>query len=106
MLQQGEWPWCIARRFDVHPLELLAANNLLSGQIYPPGMTLVLPQNARPFPGERALRPHPTVYVVEEAATTVYRIACLFGDVDPTAIMEYNGLTSPIVPAGTSLQIP
>jgi len=46
------------------------------------------------------------VYVVEEAATTVYRIACLFGDVDPTAIMEYNGLTSPIVPAGTSLQIP
>lgn len=105
-LQSGEFPYCIARRFDVHPQELLAINNLPSGMIYAPGMVLTIPQSGRPFPSPRSLRPHPTSYTVSEYAMTVYKVACLFGDVDPLFIMQRNGLTSPILNAGTILQIP
>ena len=37
---------------------------------------------------------------------TVYKAACQFGDVDPLLIMQYNGLTSPILTIGMTLQIP
>jgi hypothetical protein len=37
---------------------------------------------------------------------TVYKVACYFGDVEPAAIMQYNGLTSPILSMGQTLQIP
>jgi hypothetical protein len=105
-LQSGEYPYCVARRFDVNPKELLAINNLPSGVIYAPGMVLTIPQSGRPFPPPRALRSHPTSYTVPEYQMTVYKIACLFGDVDPILIMQYNRLTSPILNLGMTLQIP
>lgn len=104
-LQSGEFPYCIARRFNVHPTELLALNNLTNGMLYSPGLVLYIPQNGQPFPTTRALRPHPTTFTVPEPMT-VYKAACLFGDVDPGAILWANNLTSPILTTGQILQIP
>jgi LysM repeat protein len=108
-LQKGEFPYCIARRFDINPNQLLAANGLspAQGRIYQPGMTLVIPQNADPFPGERALMPHPDVYTVQSADETIYGIACKYGDVNPMDIAAYNGLAAPYtLEIGQILQIP
>lgn len=105
-LQSGEHPWCIARRFDVDPRELLSLNNLSAGRVYPTGLVLSIPQSGRQFPGTRALHPHPVAYVVSAAQMTVYKVACHFGDVDPAAIMQHNQLTSPILTFGQVLQIP
>lgn len=105
-LQLGEFPYCIARRFNIDPRELLAINNLSSGLIYAPGLVLTIPQSGRPFPSPRSLHPHPTSYTVSEYAMTVYKVACYFGDPDPLMIMYYNRLTSPILNAGMVLQIP
>ena len=58
-LQKGEFPYCIARRFNVDPAELLSLNGLASGDIYYPNLTLTIPQSGKPFPGTRALRSHP-----------------------------------------------
>jgi LysM repeat protein len=106
-LKKGEFPYCIARRFNVNPSELLRINNLTSTSVYTTGMVLKIPQTGNPFPGNRSLRPHPTTYTVK-AGDTVYSIACLFGDVDPEAIAYVNGITSPNkqLSAGTTIDIP
>ncbi len=105
-LQKGEFPYCIARRFNVDPAELLRINGMTSGSIYYAGMTLKIPQSGRPFPGNRSLRPHPTTYTVQ-AGDTIYSIACLFGDVSPEAIAYVNGLTPPYrLTPGMVLNIP
>lgn len=107
-LQKGEFPYCIARRYNIHPQDLLALNGLTSaaGQIYHPGLVLQIPQTGRPFPTTRALRTHPTTYTVPDSQTTVHKVACYFGDVDPQAIMQQNGLTSTLLTANQVLQIP
>ena len=104
-LQAGEFPYCIARRFDVAPADLLSLNNLVAGQDYPTGMTLSIPQTGS-YPGVRALQPHPAQYTVN-VGDTFYKIACVFGDVDPTAIAAANGLavTAPLT-TGQILNIP
>jgi LysM repeat protein len=106
VLQAGEYPWCIARRFNVAPKELLRVNNLSSGWIYNIGLSLTIPQGTGGFPSPRALHPHPTTYTVPQSNMTVNAVACYFGDVDPLAIMQYNNLTSPILYFGMTLQIP
>jgi LysM repeat protein len=106
VLQAGEYPWCIARRFNVDPKELLRVNNLSSGLVYQPGLSLTIPQGTSGFPAPRALQPHPTTYTVPQSNMTVYAVACYFGDVDPLAIIQANGLTSPILALGTVLKIP
>lgn len=105
-LQSGEFPYCIARRFNVDPKELLTLNGLTSGLIYSPGLVLVIPQSGRPFPASRALHLHPSTFTVSEYATTVYKVACYYGDIDPVIIVQYNGLTSPILSVGQVLKIP
>ncbi|HEB65975.1 MAG TPA: LysM peptidoglycan-binding domain-containing protein [Chloroflexi bacterium] len=105
-LQPGEFPYCIARRFDINPDQLLAANNMGKASQSYPGQTLVIPQNAKPFPGKRALAAHPTKYTVR-AGDTIYTIACTFGDVSPDAIIAANSLSKPYtLQAGQVLQIP
>ena len=89
-LQKGEFPYCIARRFNVDPAELLNLNNLSNGSIYYPNLTLTIPQSGKPFPGERALRSHPATYTVADANLTLNGVACAFGDVDPAAIVQAN----------------
>ncbi|NPA26467.1 MAG: LysM peptidoglycan-binding domain-containing protein [Chloroflexi bacterium] len=109
-LHWGEHPFCLARRFNIHPDDLLRANGLVRGQVVYPGQTLVIPKNARPFTDfapERARRPHPTTYTVRPG-DTLYSIACYFGDVWPEDIARENGLPltdEPLTP-GTQLRIP
>jgi LysM repeat protein len=104
-LQRGEFPYCIARRFDVNPEELLRVNGLTRGDIYYPNLTLTIPQTGS-FPPPRALRTHPTTYSAT-AGQTVYGVACVFGDVYPSAIAQANNISeSAVLTAGQSLSIP
>jgi LysM repeat protein len=89
-LMPGEFPYCIARRYDVNPDDLLALNGLIPGQIVQPGMVLRIPQSGS-FPGDRVLNTHPAQYTVA-VDDNFYAIACYFGDIDPTAIAAANGL--------------
>lgn len=106
VLHQGEYPYCLARRFNVDPDELLALNGLVRGQKVFVGTTLRIPTSGKTFPAERALLPHPTTYTVV-AGDTLYSIACKFGDVWPEDIASANGLSlDATLTAGTTLQIP
>ncbi len=105
-LQEGEHPYCIARRLNVNPDELLAASGLTRLSLTQPGTRLTIPQTGNPFPGPRALSSHPTTYTVLSGDTLAV-IACKFGDVDPQAIAVANGLQSPFtLQVGTVLNIP
>ncbi|MEA3349115.1 MAG: LysM peptidoglycan-binding domain-containing protein [Chloroflexota bacterium] len=106
-LLPGEFPYCIARRFDIAPSTLLNANNLSSASITYPGNTLTIPKNAAAFnAGARSLRQHPTTYTIQ-AGDTVQSIACLFGDVYPQAIKDANGLKNAYtLNVGQTIQIP
>lgn len=107
-LKKGEFPYCIARRFNVDPKELLALNNLSTAQAetYQPGLPLSIPQSGATFPPPRARNAHPTNYTVPQA-TTVYGVACYFGDVNPDDIISNNSIANPdSIAAGTTLNIP
>jgi len=106
-LNTGEFPYCIARRFDIAPSALLNANNLNRSSIVYPGTTLTIPKNAPNFnEGPRALRQHPTTYTVR-GGDTIYSIACLFGDVFPQAIADANGLEGAYtLNVGKTIKIP
>ena len=104
-LQQGEFVFCLARRFDVDPDQILSLNGLSDGQLVYPGTVLRIPQSGS-FPGSRALRNHPATYTAS-AGDTIYSIACAFGDIDPSAIATANGISaSTTLTAGQSLSIP
>lgn len=103
-LQQGEFPFCIARRYDVDPDTLLTLSGLSDGVIYPPGTVLRIPQSGA-FPGARALRTHATY--TASAGETIYGVACKFGDVTPEAIASANGLSvGATLTSGQQLTIP
>lgn len=105
-LQPGEFVYCIARRFNVNPFELLSINGLSTNSVVRGGTTLTIPKTGNPFPGERSLKAHPTTYVVS-SGENIYEIACLFGSVSPEAIAYANGLKSPFtLSAGQKLYIP
>jgi LysM repeat protein len=105
-LQRGEFPYCIARRFDVNPEELLSINGITRGDIYYPNLSLKIPQTGS-FPPPRALRNHPVTYTVASSGETVNGVACLFGDVDPAAIAQANGIsTATSLTVGQQLSIP
>lgn len=105
-LKKGEHPYCIARRYNVNPSELLRLSGLGSGNTYPAGTQLKIPQSGGKFPGDRSLRNHPTTYTVV-SGDTIYSIACLFGDVDPEAIIYANNLEAPYnLEPGDKLKIP
>jgi LysM repeat protein len=104
-LQQGEFPFCIARRFNVNQSELLVLNNLAVDSLVGPGTELKIPQTGNPFDGTRALQEHPTIYTVQEG-DTLNSIACSFGDVSPELIARQNNLSSNEVKAGAELVIP
>jgi peptide/nickel transport system permease protein len=91
-LQRGEYPYCIARRFNIDPGELLTLNGLLNSQTFYAGTVLQLPQTGNPYPGERMQKAHPATYIVSGSSETMYTVACQFGDVDPLAIAQANYL--------------
>jgi LysM repeat protein len=104
-LQKGEFPFCIARRFDVNPYDLLSLNGLTDTTVVQPGTTLRIPQSGS-WPGDRSLINHPANYTVR-AGDTIYSIACAFGDVSPDMIALQNSLSSPFtLNSGQVLVIP
>jgi LysM repeat protein len=105
-LQEGEFPYCIARRFNVDPDELLSLSGLSAGVLYPPGTVLRIPQTGS-FPGGRMLRTHPATYTVTQSDETVYGVACAFGDVDPALVAQANGISvNADLSVGQNLSIP
>jgi LysM repeat protein len=93
-LQLGEFPYCIARRFNVNPEELLAVNGLTNNSVFQAGTVLKIPTTGNPFPGDAALIPRPANYTVK-SGDTVYTVACAFGNADPNQIIYANSLTAP-----------
>jgi len=105
-LHEGEFPYCLARRFNVNPQELVTLNGLSANQILNPGTTISIPSTGNVFPGPRALLAHPTQYTVR-SGDTIYSVACAFGDVDPLRIASDNNLSgSYTLTAGATIQIP
>jgi LysM repeat protein len=105
-LQKGEFPYCIARRFNINPADLLAINGLISSSMVFEGATLKIPTTGGKFPDGRALQKHPAKYTVV-AGDTIYSIACKYGDVEPWAIALANNLSAPYtLTAGSSITIP
>jgi LysM repeat protein len=105
-LQEGEFPYCIARRFNVDPDALLSASGITSPDLYYAGLKLTIPQSGS-FPSARMLATHPTTYNVLSSDETTYSIACKFGDVDPATIASANNISiSAKLTAGQKLQIP
>jgi LysM repeat protein len=105
-LHEGEFPYCIARRYNIDPDVLLSLNNLSGGETFSPGLVLTIPQTAAVFPSPRALIQHPATYTIQ-ANDTIYSIGCKYGDVDPLAIAAVNALTAPYtLTVGQSLSIP
>ena len=105
-LQKGEHPYCLARRYNVNPDELLRLNGLSAGSYFYGGMVLKIPQTGNTFPANRSLRAHPTNYTVS-SGDTIYSVACVFGDADPYAIAAANGISSPYtLTPGQSIYIP
>lgn len=107
-LHEGEWPYCLARRFDINPDALLSANGLNQNNAnsLSVGTTITIPSGVGSFGGERSLRAHPATYVAS-GADTFYSIACAFGDVWPEHIAEANGMSlDQAITSGTQLHIP
>lgn len=107
-LQKGEWPICIARRYDLNLSSLFSANGLNMNSRPQIGAVLTIPSSGNwdsSAHGARALRTH-TDYVVQ-SGDLVYTIACYFGDVSPEGILAANGLGGAgDVQAGMTLKIP
>lgn len=107
-LQKGEWPYCIARRYDLNPQELLDLNHLTIAQssMLMPGLVLSLPQTGGHFPPPRAWHTHPSTWTVDPG-DTLNSIACYYGDLTPAQIATANNLsTSATLTTGQSLTIP
>ncbi len=106
-LQEGEFIYCVARRFNVNPDDPLAINNLSNADTIYPGRTLTIPQTGS-FPGARSLLSHPDTYTVDGSGdSTIYAVACKYGDVYPEAIASANNLSlSTTLDIGQKLNIP
>jgi hypothetical protein len=108
-LKKGEWPFCIARRYNLNPIELLNASGLSLESKPDVGFVLKIPQSGE-WPesrfGHRYIREHPVMHQVAEGET-MNTIACKYGDIDPGDILEANELPDDFVPyAGKMLRIP
>ena len=104
-LEEGEFPFCIARRFDVSLTELLELNGLTFDSYFSPGDVLKIPQTGDPFEGDLSLHEHPDYYKIQ-AGDTLNSIACYYGNVSPDMIALQNHLTSTVLPIGEVLIIP
>ncbi len=83
----------------------MTANPHCSDNPLQPGTSITIPQTGE-WPGERALKTHPTNYTVT-TGETIYSIGCEFGDVDPNIIIAANALVSPYtLTAGQVIYIP
>lgn len=107
-IEKGESIYCISRRYNVNPTEVLSVNGISSAEASAlrVGTVLKIPQTGNPFPGVRALNAHPDTYTVD-SGDSIYAVACYYGDVDPMVIAQVNGIAAPYeLVVGQQLQIP
>lgn len=107
-IQSGEFPVCIARRFNLDLGDFLALNGLTMSSRVAIGTSLKIPASGTWSAnyGSRSLAAHPDTYMVKEG-DTIGKIACLYGDVTPEAILANNGLKEARdIKVGQTLQIP
>ncbi|MBE0697780.1 MAG: LysM peptidoglycan-binding domain-containing protein [Anaerolineaceae bacterium] len=107
-LQKGEWPICIARRFNLDLSSFFASNGLSMQSKPAVGVVLKIPASGTWSAnyGARALKAHPTTYTVV-SGDTIYTIACRYGDVAPEQILAANSLSSAgDIKSGMKLNIP
>jgi LysM repeat protein len=108
-IHEGETVYCLGRRFNIAPNDILALNGLGADASVFPGDVLKIPASGAAFPGDRALHAHTPnmVYTVTAAYDTIYKIGCYFGDVDPNRIIAANNLKDPYTrTSGQKLIIP
>jgi LysM domain len=93
VLQYGEWPVCIARRFNLNIDDFFAQNGLTMQSMLLAGTVLYIPDYGQwnYNYGPRAWHSHPAQYVVQ-AGDNIHTIACFFGDVGPDQIKSANNL--------------
>ena len=104
-IQAGEYLWCLARRFDVVPADLLSLNGMNANSQPYAGTVIKIPQSGS-FGAGRARNAHPATYTVR-AGDTIGGIACWYGDADPNTIFAANGLpANSVITVGQVLQIP
>jgi len=109
-LKVGEFPFCIARRFNVDPDQLLSLSGLTSAQAnnLSAGTVLTIPQSGN-FPGDRSWHDHPSTFTVGSSydTNTVYGVACYYGDIEPSTIAQNNNISvDATLTAGQTLNIP
>ena len=110
ILQYGETPKCIARRFTLDWAALYSLNHISfdNENSISFGTVLKIPKNSEwnAAQGPRSTSVHPTMYTVQQG-DTFNSIACIFGDITPEAIAKKNSLNmyESILP-GLNLQIP
>ncbi len=105
-VQAGDTFYCIARRFNLPVAEFLSLNGLSTSSFAQIGQVVKIPQSGTWNSGDRALKAHPAQYTVV-AGDTLNRIACKYGDVDPSAILAANGFSSANdIKAGNTINIP
>jgi len=106
-LSKGESVYCLARRFNLNPIDLLSLNGLTGYETLPVGYILKIPSGSEwNLDTSRKLLDHPTQYTVV-SGDTIFTVACTFGDVDPNAIIFANSLTEPYeLTPGQTIQIP
>lgn len=109
-LKSGEFPYCIARRYNVDPDELLRLSGLTGGQAnsLSTGTVLTIPQSGT-FPGDRSWHDHPATFTVGVTynTNTVYGVACYYGDIEPSTIASHNNISvDATLTAGQTLNIP
>jgi LysM repeat protein len=107
-LQKGEWPICIARRYDVDLAAMFSLNGLSMSSRPGTGTVLKIPSAGSWSSGSygaRALHTHANYTV--KSGDTIYTIACYFGDVSPEGILAANGFSSASdIKAGSTIKIP
>ena len=109
VLKNGEFPYCIARRFNVDPDQLLALSGLTAAQAdnLSAGTVLTIPQSGS-FPGDRSWHDHPATFTVGTTynTNTVYGVACYYGDIEPLTIAQDNNISvDATLTAGQTLNI-
>jgi LysM repeat protein len=105
-LQAGEWPICIARRYNLDVSSLMAVNGLSMDSRPGTGTTLRIPQSGTWNSGSRSWHSHPDSYIVR-AGDNINTVACYYGDLLPEDVAGANSLSSPYsLTAGQTLSIP
>lgn len=107
-LQRGEWPLCIARRYNLDVASFLSANGMTMNSKPAEGAQMTIPASGSwsAAYGAQNLVKHPATYTVS-AGDTLNTIACRYGDVAPESILVVNNLQSASdVKAGMALKIP